>query len=452
MNISVNCKPLELHVSGFTYFIDGMKEFSEQIAAEGKKINAMGIRMAPINARLGRVRSDIQANCDSLQQLRTALECAVTEYRATELRLCKAGRQKDAAVSLPAYLTLNEVESVFSTFNFWTYFVDNLNGLSVFGYFFSHFDDNMKALINSCGGPVEFVRRLMDGTLPQHVADEYINDKDKVKGLLSGVLEEMFDNKVDLSYDSTTIKTIKALDTLTDCPAAHAVRDILEKGYDLDKKLGKAADLAEKVGYLVTDYSNNVELLESLKEIAPNNEALNEIIDEVLFDYKNRFNALLRDEVADKIEDFAQKSLDEITGANFKLVNTVIKGTIGQAPVMDGIDTVIHISGLKQGAIRTYQAAVETIKNGVYSAADEQAYINSFNLCKELTLKEYRAMLSCYDDPFSKEYMYLDSQISILEGMSYDNTVVSTSFKDFVGKHLSSEAGGGGGGRFGGGF
>lgn len=452
MNISVNCKQLTLWLSEFSHLKDCMQEFSEQIEWENKKISAMGIGMAPINAQLGRAIDAAKANCDSLSQLKTALECAVTEYRSVELLLCQAGLQKNPAVSLPAYLTLNKAESIFSTFNFSTRFVSNLSELSVFGYFFAHFNDNLKATINSCDNPVDFLRSLTQGTLPQRIADEYMNDKDKVKGLLSGVLEEMFKNKVDLHYDGTAIKTVKALDSLTDSSVAHTLRDILDAGYDAEKKLGKAVDVAEKVGYLLTDYSDNVELLQSLKNAAPQNEALNEVIDELLFDYQAKFSALLRDEVVDKIEDFAKQGLDTITGANFKLVNTVIKGTVGQAPVMSGIDTVIHISTLKQGAIRTYQTAVDTIKSGVYSNADVQAYQNSFNLCKELTLKEYRAMLSCYDDPFSKEHMYLDHQIGILENMSYDNVAVSTSFKDFAVNRFSSVQDGGGGGRGGRGF
>ena len=264
----------------------------------------------------------------------------------------------------------------------------------------------------------------------------------------------MFDNKVESKYKGSELKTMKALDDLMDDSFSSDIQKILDGSYATNKGLTKVSEAAEKVEYLLTDYSDNIDLLESLRRIAPRNQALNEVIDDVLFDYRHKFTALIRDEVIDKIEDFAKESFDSIAGTNFGLVNTAIKGTIGQIPAMDSLDTIIHISSVKSGAIHTYKTAVETIKSGAYTDSDFKAYVNSFNLCKELTLKEYRAMLSYYDNPYSKEHLYLQSQIRTLESMTYNNVSPAISFGQFNDGSghggLSSGAGGFGGGGGGG--
>lgn len=442
MEIAADYNQLNLLLSDLERYVSIMESLSGQIASQAQSY--------PL---LKSTHKSMQTNCNGLQQLKTALEFAILEYSATENRLCtylSSSRMQTSAVS---YMKENDVGQVFSTFNFVTHYIDDIGLLTGFGYFFSHFDDNIKALINSCGNP--------NGSLTERIADEFMNDKENVKGLLSGVIESMLNNKVESKYKGTEIKTMKALDKLTDPSVSEELRQILNESYSVNKGLTEISKAAEKVEYLLTDYSDNIELLDSLRNIAPNNKALNEVIDDILFDYQHKFTALVRDEVVDKIEEFSKKSLDSILGTNFGLVNTVIKGTIGRIPSLNALDTVIHIENIKSSAIQTYKAAVDTIKAGTYTDADFNAYVNSFNLCKELTLKEYRAMLEHYDNPYSKEHLYLDTQIKILENMTYDNVSSATAFSQFEAASDGSGHGGmfsshsgfaGGGGRGGSGF
>ena len=115
-----------------------------------------------------------------------------------------------------------------------------------------------------------------------------MNDKESVKGILSGVIESMLDNKVESMYKGTEIKTIKALDQLTDVSVSKELRQILDTSYSTNKGLSEISKAAEKVGYLLTDYSDNIELLNSLRNIAPDNKALNEVLDDILFDYQHK--------------------------------------------------------------------------------------------------------------------------------------------------------------------
>lgn len=403
------------------------------------------------------VSKNIQANCSKMRQLTSALEKAILMYSNTENLLSSSASNEKSLTSIVSYVKENNVENIFSSFNFSDYFINNIGPITGFGYFFSRFDDNMKALFNSCSNGREFWERLLNGTLPNHIADEFMNDKESVKELLSGVIESMLDNKVETKYKGSELKTMKALDDLMDDSFSSDIRKILDGSYATNKGLTKVSEAAEKVEYLLTDYSDNIDLLESLRSIAPRNQALNEVIDDVLFDYRHKFSALIRDEVIDKIEDFAKESFDSIAGTNFGLVNSVIKGTIGQIPAMDSLDTVIHISSVKSGAIHTYKTAVETIKSGTYTDSDFKAYVNSFNLCKELTLKEYRAILNYYDNPYSKEHLYLQSQIQSLETMTYNSVSPAIPFNQFIAFSdgsghggLSSGSGGFGGGGGGG--
>jgi len=394
-----------------------------------------------------------------IQRLGAALESIAAEYAAAEARLCSTVATDAKRAVVVSYVKENDVAHMLSTFDFSVHFVDDIGFLSGFSYFFSHFDDNMKALINSCGGPGEFIRRLINGTLSDAVAREFMNDRENVKKLLSGVIEGMFDNKADDKYKGTEIKALKALDELTDDSVSAELRQILDESYAVNKGLTEISKATKKIEFLLTDYADNIELLQSVKNIAPHNQTLNEVIDGILFDYQHKFTALVQGEVLDKIEDFATKSVDSILGTNLDLVNTVIKGTIGKLPAMDSLDTVIHIANVKSGAIEAYRTAAATIRSGTYTDSDFNAYVNSFNLCKELTLKEYRSMLKYYDNPYSMEHLYLNSQISTLEHMTYNNVTPATPFNQFSaisgsghGGAMFGKGGFGGGGRGGRGF
>ena len=448
MEIFVNYGQLNLLLSDLERYAAIVESLSEQIAPQ------------PRSSSLHRTAyENMQSSCTGLQKLKTVLGSAILEYTATEDHLCASFPSSHMQMSFVSYVKENGVDQVFSSFNFATHYVDDIGFFTGFGYFFSHFNDNIKALINSCGSLEEFWNRLMDGSLSAQIADEFMNDKESVKGILSGVIESMLDNKVESMYKGTEIKTIKALDQLTDVSVSKELRQILDTSYSTNKGLSEISKAAEKVGYLLTDYSDNIELLNSLRNIAPDNKALNEVLDDILFDYQHKFTALVRDEIVDKVEEFSGKTLDSILGTNFGLVNKAIAGTIGQMPSIDALDTVIHVENVRSAAIRTYKTAVDTIKTGTYTETDFKAYVNSFNLCKELTLKEYRAMLKHYDNPFSKEHLYLDNQIKELENMTYDKVSSATAFNQFNAASdgsgyggMSSSGGGFGGGGGGGGF
>lgn len=443
MEVTVNYNQLSILLPDLEHYATVLESLSEEVTS-----------LSYPSPALKNVSKNIQANCSKIRQLKSSLEKAISMYSITENQLSSSGFDKKTQASIVSYAREHDVENIFSSFNFSDYFTNNIGPITGFGYFFSHFDDNMKALFNSYSNGKEFWEQLLNGTLPNHIADEFMNDKESVKELLSGVVESMLDNKVEAKYKGSELKTMKALDDLMDDSFSSDIRKILDGSYATNKGLTKVSEAAEKVEYLLTDYSDNIDLLESLRRIAPRNQALNEVIDDVLFDYRHKFTALIRDEVIDKIEDFAKESFDSIAGTNFGLVNKVIKGTIGQIPAMDSLDTVIHISSVKSGAIHTYKTAVETIKSGAYTDSDFKAYVNSFNLCKELTLKEYRAMLSYYDNPYSEEHLYLQSQIRTLESMTYNNVSPAISFGQFNDGSghggLSSGAGGFGGGGGGG--
>lgn len=443
MRSTVNYNQLNLFSSDFKRYESALSILAETLARDSV---AKDILKA------------IQSECNVIRQIGTALESIVTEYSAAEAHLCSTVSANVTQTSIASYVKENDVAHMLSTFNFSVHFIDDVGFFTGFSYFFSHFDDNMKAVINSCGGTKDFFRQLMKGTLSNAIAEEFMNDKENAKKLLSGVIEGMFDNKAESKYEGTELKTLKALDALTDDSLSEELRQILDGSYATNKGLSKISKATEKIGRLLADYTDNIELLESVKSIAPNNHALSEVIDDILFDYQHKFTALLQNEVLDKVEEFVAKSVDSILGTNLGLVNTVIKGTIGQVPAMDSLDTVIHITNIKSGAIEAYRTAAATVSSGAYTDADFNAYINSFNLCKELTLKEYRSMLKYYNNPYSKEHLYLDSQITILEHMTYDNVTTSAPFAQFkatsdgsgYGGLFSggnSSAGGGGGGR-----
>ena len=422
MRTTVDCDRLNAILPDIERCVAMMEALSEQLSSPARSYSS-----------LKPVYTQLQSTCSEVRQLGCVLESIASEYTAVESRLCHTTPAGQTEISTAPFLIQDDAALIFGTYNFSSHFVNDVDFFTVFGYFFSRFDDNMKAVFNSCGNLGEFWDRLTSGTLSENIADEFMNDKDNVP---------------------------IALDKLSDVSVSEDMRQVLDGSYAINKGLTKTSKLAEKVEYLLTDYSDNIEFLNSLREIAPGSRALNEIVDDILFDYEHKFTAMVRDEVFDKIEDFSKKSLDSLLGTNFGLVNTAIKGTIGQVPALDAMDTVVHIAGVKSSAIQAYKTAVDVIKAGGYSEADFKAYVNSFNLCKELTLKEYRSMLKYYGNPHSKEHLYLQSQISTLENMTYKNAAKAPSFTQFnasssgrgYGGMSSSGSGFGGGGGGGRGF
>lgn len=440
--------------------IQQMKNYACAIQQTNNRLENLDWRLKSLYSQIGLqglwdlLQADLlTGRSETLRRCRNYLDRTADDFEKLENELKRYDpldfkKPPELGENLAEYLRDHMAGHVFASYSFSQYFINDVDALTVFGYFLSKTKDDVKSMFNAVG---------KKGKYAENVANEFMNDEENVKEILSGVIEEMMKNRFKKVYDASPVKALEALDKLTDPELSEELRDCLDEVYSDNKAVGKIGKYAEKITYLLTDYSENVDMLRSIRGIAPNNQTLNKVIDELILDYTHKFEVLVRDEVVDKVEEFAEKNIDAILGTNFGLVNKVLEGTIGKLPSMDAMDTVIHISTLKSGANYAYQVAVQKIQSGTYTEEDLQAYIHSFELSRALTLKEYQAMLKYYDNPYSEEHMYLKNQISALENMQYDDLEKATPFSEYKrsggdghGGRMSSGGGFGGGGGGGG--
>ena len=187
----------------------------------------------------------------------------------------------------------------------------------------------------------------------------------------------------------------------------------------------KATGYAEDADRILKDYSDNIEMLKSLKSIAPGSSMLNKHVDNLITEYQNQFQSDVMDYLKSNAEKGIVKGVDTLLGSKFGMVTNVLDKTLGQTDTMKGFDKVIHVSEMQSDAIRSFQNAAEKIRSGSFTETDMTKYQNSFNVAKSLTIEQYKGMLEYYGKNTSQG-RHIADRISQLERMTCQNFSGST--------------------------
>ncbi|MGN0736083.1 MAG: hypothetical protein ACI4LP_09795 [Anaerovoracaceae bacterium] len=312
------------------------------------------------------------------------------------------------------YIKKMDGANIFGKYNHVIDYVEDQGFLTMMGYGILNWKDTIWAT----------AKASLSGN---DISDEYMNDLLAQKDILRDVVNKMNDNE-DLKILSKNEKD-----------ALKYAEEIAKKcGMDISELSGffeHMMDGAEAGQILFEDYNSNIAMLENLQKTMPKDSTLYKAADMLIEDYHNAARGILIDEIKKKADKSIGNLLDLAYGTSFGKVDSVIQETIGRNEGIKGLDTVININSLKASAISNYRSLAEIIQSGNYTEQDFSNFENSFNICKELTIKEYTAMVAHYKEG-TENYKMLQEQIDQLKRMSVNN---------MSGSDGSFGAGGGGG-------
>lgn len=325
------------------------------------------------------------------------------------------------------YLQNNDCTRLFGQYNFSFTFLNDLNYWDTFLYSSQKWKNALASIF--CGGG------FTDKTY-----EMFTNDPDECKALLRNIIDDLCETDyIDVlsGDDSKAIGIVKGLAKAAGC---NDVADLTEK---LNKYIGNL-ETADKI---LKDYSTNVAMLESLKDLAPDSSVLSDTIDSLVMEYENQVAFSLFDKLKSEAEKGAVELADVVLGSNIMAVDKVLQGVFNDVPQVDAINTLIYTTNLSSGATNAFWQAADKIQSGNFTEANLAAYKNSFNLVKALKIEEYNGMLSYYESG-SREAQYLSNQISQLESMTYNKFNYATDYANFKlvsASSTGSDSSGGGG-------
>ena len=347
----------------------------------------------PVSSAIGILTGITQSGFLSIQEALKAIQGVLNTQTAGTSGLPAGGQE------LYEYLLQNDPKFLFSNYNDALRFMNDIKWYEVVGYGMTKAEDVLKALVN--GGSFE------------GAAAEMMNDPDKCKALLRGIIDDLTGTEyMDIipSDGETVLKNAKKLAELGG----------YEDTADMIEMFQKATGYTEDADRILKDYSENIEMLESLKSVAPGSSMLNKHVDNLIAEYQNQFKADVVDYLKSNAEKGIVKGVDTLLGTKFGMVTKVLDKTLGQTGTMKGLDKVIHVSEMRTDAINGFQKAAEKIRSGTFTETDMTKYQNSFNVAKSLTIEQYKGMLEYYGKDTSQG-RHIAERLSQLEQMSCQN-------------------------------
>ena len=347
----------------------------------------------PVSSAIGILTGITQSGFLSIQEALKAIKGVLNTQTAGTSGLPAGGQE------LYEYLLQNDPKFLFSNYNDALRFMNDIKWYEVVGYGMTKAEDVLKALVN--GGSFE------------GAAAEMMNDSDKCKALLRGIIDDLTGTEyMDIipSDGETVLKNAKKLAELGG----------YEDTADMIEMFQKATGYTEDADRILKDYSENIEMLESLKSVAPGSSMLNKHVDNLIAEYQNQFKADVVDYLKSNAEKGIVKGVDTLLGTKFGMVTKVLDKTLGQTGTMKGLDKVIHVSEMRTDAINGFQKAAEKIRSGNFTETDMTKYQNSFNVAKSLTIEQYKGMLEYYGKDTSQG-RHIAERLSQLEQMSCQN-------------------------------
>lgn len=347
----------------------------------------------PVSSAIGILTGITQSGFLSIQEALKAIQGVLNAQTAGTSGLPAGGQE------LYEYLLQNDPKFLFSNYNDALRFMNDIKWYEVVGYGMTKAEDVLKALVN--GGSFE------------GAAAEMMNDPDKCKALLRGIIDDLTGTEyMDIipSDGETVLKNAKKLAELGG----------YEDTADMIEMFQKATGYTEDADRILKDYSENIEMLESLKSVAPGSSMLNKHVDNLIAEYQNQFKSDVVDYLKSNAEKGIVKGVDTLLGTKFGMVTKVLDKTLGQTGTMKGLDKVIHVSEMRTDAINGFQKAAEKIRSGNFTETDMTKYQNSFNVAKSLTIEQYKGMLEYYGKDTSQG-RHIAERLSQLEQMSCQN-------------------------------
>lgn len=297
-----------------------------------------------------------------------------------------------------------------------------------------------------------------DWDITQNIADAYMQDPVSNKAFLADVINEMFSTETwRENWDgSKTLNTQLSVGSIFDdlwsevkSGIGNELNAAKVEGKNFDT-IKKVLDSSEEIQKIFTDYSQNIEYLESLKVSVNSNSVLGEAIDNLIRDYKSQsiksiskvvVNALKISNTGDGVtqiiegvtsDDYfmaiGEVIAKEVVGLEIGKVDAVIQLAYSNSFDVSAVDKVVYSSYLRSNAIGALKKAEEKVKSE-NNAVTMKEYKNAFECARLMTLTQYENMLKYYKtssynemDKYTK-INYLDGEIAKLKEMTFINYV-----------------------------
>ncbi len=401
---------------------DAKQQYENCDKKTAKSINDLSYNMAKmmVSFNLAMLNSAMQNAVNSFFNKKYKISSASEEDLSYALMLIRKvyldkyiGNTQDVGVQIYNYLNGLEEYGFMKAFGSYSHiaqFMEDVKGSDVYLFFVSNWLDGVGATIES----------LITG---ENIADTFLDNKDACKTILRNIINDL-NNMEDANYLNGDLKQMQ---DIANSVAEKAGFDDVELYNNALNSVMKGIEGGEKA---VADYTENIAMLESIKDMLPPNDTLSEVIDDLINDYENQFVAELKDIGIEAGMDVA-KVIAENTVLKPVLKTEAIMQTLVDAMAgkeIDSIETALYTSELIYGgASKAFNDCAQIIMSGDFTEQDVNNYINAFNLNKSLKLEQYNAMMDYYDNG-SSEAKFLEQQIEQLESSTYQNFNLGESY------------------------
>ncbi|MDO4345549.1 MAG: hypothetical protein Q4C50_12190, partial [Eubacteriales bacterium] len=179
---------------------------------------------------------------------------------------------------------------------------------------------------------------------------------------------------------------------------------------DAVNTLEVSSELLTKV---FNNYTEDVKYLEAIKQALADggydNKTVNDVVDSMLWEYKNQYKSAANDLSQELLQKGASKGFDEsikkLAGSEVTfLVNTFLDGkditskVIGLSDTSDGIASVYATQQYSYALTEKYEFYREKINSGSYSQSDIEQCNTYLQLAKTAKLQEYNTIKETLED------------------------------------------------------
>lgn len=401
----------------------------------------------------------IDRNGDELYALGTALTDVAAIYAAVDNRLLKSELESD---KVKKYMDAKG-RGLFISYTWGGDFTSKLNAVdAALMVFFQQFDISKEQILKLINGQGYKYKQFKD------------------------IITETVDEACDTAdYTSEIEKMRKALDMLKNgekvsdflTPDEYKLLKQFFKGLDVDLDnvsgpLEIADDSIKVLSEMFGDYSKNIEILKSLKNLDAygNNPVAQQVVDDMLTSYQDKIAGAMKnvtDILVDKGYDTAADALADATPvmAVVKGVDTTIKvvGVVtGGGTYTENLADYCYTTDLRTDATAAFTVAYDKLQSGNYTSQDVTNFENAFAYNKQLAVRQYKLQLDLYKQcnnsgNYNSQIAQTQASLNQLEKMNVNDTSTWVQEDDLYkagGGGISSGGGGGGsiGGGGGGGF
>lgn len=203
---------------------------------------------------------------------------------------------------------------------------------------------------------------------------------------------------------------------------------------------------SEILGKLFNDYTEDVKYLEAIKQAlidgGYDNKLVNDMIDEMLWEYRNQYISAAKDGVEELLKMASEEGIDKALPLLGTFLDTkdITNDIIGLTDTTEDISNIYSTQQYSYALVKKYESCRQKLLSGTYTQNDVQECMIYFELAKAAKLQEYKAIKAIMEDALgsastvfrsSEDEQYtrdmlakVNAEIERLEGLSYDNSHV----------------------------